>query len=72
MAMQTRARFKVTSFTMQPKVFKTLKAAAESHDVPMSGLVNLAVSKLLDDKSPRQIELLLKREGVGRRWQRGE
>jgi hypothetical protein len=38
----------------------------------MSGLVNLAVSKLLDDKSPRQIELLLKREGVGRRWQRGE
>jgi hypothetical protein len=57
---------------MQPKVFKTLKSAAESHDVPMSGLVNLAVSKLLDDKSPRQIELLLKREGVGRRWQRGE
>ncbi len=38
----------------------------------MSSLVNLAVSKLLDDKTERQIEAVLKREGVGRRWQRAE
>jgi hypothetical protein len=67
--MQT-PKFKVTSFTIQPKVFKTLKSVAEEHDVPMSSLVNLAVSKLLDDKTEKQIESVLKREGVGRRWQR--
>jgi hypothetical protein len=65
--MQTRAKVKVTSFTIRPAVFKTLKAAAEEHDVPMSGLVNLAVSKLLDGKTDRQIAALLKREGVSRR-----
>jgi len=64
--MQSRAKVKVTSFTMRPAVFKVLKAAAEAHDVPMSGLVNLAVGKLLDGKSERQIAALLKREGVGR------
>ncbi|MDQ2859109.1 MAG: hypothetical protein M3R53_10725 [Candidatus Eremiobacteraeota bacterium] len=44
-----------------------LKKTASSHNVAMSGLVNLAIRKLLDDKSPRQIEMLLKREDVKRR-----
>jgi hypothetical protein len=56
---------------MKLKTYKMLKAAAERHDVPMSGLVSLAVDKLLGDKSDRQVELLLKREDIGRRWQRG-
>jgi len=70
--MQTKASkaTKVTSFGMKLKTYKTLKAAAERHDVPMSGLVSLAVDKLLGDRSERQVEMLLKREQVGRRWQR--
>lgn len=59
--------FKVTSFTMQPKALKLLKKTAQAHDVAMSGLVNLAITKLLTDRSERQIELMLKREGVKRR-----
>ena len=59
--------FRVTSFTMHPRVLKLLKKTADGHNVAMSGLVNLAIERLLEHKSPRQIEMLLKREGVKRR-----
>ena len=68
LGMQTQTRsFKITSFTMDPRVFKLLKKTADTHDVAMSGLVNLAIRKLLSERTARQIELMLKREGVRRR-----
>ena len=59
--------YQTTSFVMNQRVLRMLKKTASSHNVAMSGLVNLAIKKLLDDKSPRQIEMLLKREDVKRR-----
>ncbi len=65
--MQQKRSFSVTSFTIDPKAKRILKRTAKAHNVAMSGLVSLAIVKLLEDRTPRQIEMLLKREGVQRR-----